>query len=274
MKFKNSFHPYATVTIFFWSLSHVFTRLALQHFSAFALGFWRYAIASLLLLGVAFLFKTGLPRKADIKWFLLAGAAGFFLYTIFFNKGFETITPATSSVIIATAPILTALLARLVYREKLAPSQWGSIFLGFAGVLTLTLMGGALSVNIGVIWMLLAAFSISVYNLLQRRLTKTYTGLQASIFSIFGGTLLLCSFLPTGIQQAKTALPIYWFYVAVLGVFSSAVAYVAWAIAFTKAKQASSVSNYMFATPFVTSLLSFVISGEAPSLSTLVGGAI
>ena len=36
MKFKNSFHPYAMVTILFWSLAYVLTRLTLQYFSAFS----------------------------------------------------------------------------------------------------------------------------------------------------------------------------------------------------------------------------------------------
>ena len=44
MKFKNSFHPYAMVTIVFWSLAYVLTRLTLQFFSAFSLGFLRYLV--------------------------------------------------------------------------------------------------------------------------------------------------------------------------------------------------------------------------------------
>lgn len=58
-----------------------------------------------------------------------------------------------------------------------------------------------------------------------------------------------------------------------LGIFSSAIAYVAWAKAFAKAKQTSQVSNYMFITPFLTSLLGLLIA-EVPDQSTLVGGTI
>jgi len=64
------------------------------------------------------------------------------------------------------------------------------------------------------------------------------------------------------------------FYLAVLGIFSSAIAYVAWSAAFAKAKQTSQVSNYMFITPFLTSILGFIIANEVPEQSTLVGGAI
>ncbi|MPN49432.1 hypothetical protein SDC9_197053 [bioreactor metagenome] len=63
-------------------------------------------------------------------------------------------------------------------------------------------------------------------------------------------------------------------YAAVLGVFSSAVAYGAWAQAFKKAKKASQVSNYMFITPFLTALLGFAIAGERLDLPTIAGGAV
>ena len=48
----------------------------------------------------------------------------------------------------------------------------------------------------------------------------------------------------------------------------------AWTKAFAKAKQTSQVSNYMFVTPFLASLLGFLLAGEVPDRATLVGGAI
>jgi drug/metabolite transporter (DMT)-like permease len=62
-----------------------------------------------------------------------------------------------------------------------------------------------------------------MYNLLQRRLTKTYTALQTSAFSIFFGTMILAIFLPTSLKEAMHAPAIQFFYIAVLGVCSSAI---------------------------------------------------
>ena len=50
MQVKNSYHPYAIITILFWSLAYVLTRLTLQYFSVFSLGFPRYVAASLALI--------------------------------------------------------------------------------------------------------------------------------------------------------------------------------------------------------------------------------
>ena len=274
MKFKNSFHPYAMVTIVFWSLAYVLTRLTLQYFSAFSLGFLRYLVASGALLVIAAMTKMQLPRKRDIPWFLASGGIGFFFYMIAFNQGQATVTAATGSVVIATVPVITALFARFVYWEKLMRFQWCAIAVEFVGVAVLTLMNSTFSVNTGLLWLLSAALALSIYNLLQRKLTKTYTALQASAYSILFGTCMLAVFSPTAIREVSQAPAIQYFYLAVLGVCSSAVAYVSWAKAFSKAKKTSQVSNYMFVTPFLTSILGFLLAGEVPDQATLVGGGI
>lgn len=274
MKFRDSFHPYAIVTIVFWSLAYVLTRLTLQYFSAFSLGFLRYLVASAALAVMAVATKMQLPRKKDLPWFLAAGGVGFFFYMIAFNQGQATVTAATGSVVIATVPVITALFARFVYAEKLAAHQWCAIAVEFAGVAVLTLMNGAFSVNTGLLWLLLAALALSLYNLLQRKLTKTYTALQTSTYSILLGTCLLAVFAPSAIREASRAPAVQYLYVAVLGICSSAVAYVSWAKAFSKAKKTSQVSNYMFVTPFLTSVLGFLLAGEVPDRATLIGGSI
>ena len=63
-------------------------------------------------------------------------------------------------------------------------------------------------------------------------------------------------------------------YVALLGVFSSAVAYCSWGKALSLAENASSVSNYMFITPFLTTLLGLWLAGEPLEPSTLIGGLL
>jgi len=274
MKFRNSFHPYAMITIIFWSLAYVLTRLALQYFSAFSLGFLRYFTASCTLAVVAVYTRMKLPHKSDFPIFLAAGAAGFFFYMITFNKGQATVTAATGSVVIATAPVITALLARFVYKEKLYSFQWIAVIIEFAGVLVLTLMNGVFSINIGLLWLFLAALALSSYNLLQRLMTNSYTALQTSTFSIFFGTVLLAIFLPDSVREVSSAPGIQLFYIAVLGIFSSAIAYVSWSKAFAMAKQTSQVSNYMFVTPFLTSILGFLIAHEVPDRATLLGGTI
>jgi drug/metabolite transporter (DMT)-like permease len=184
------------------------------------------------------------------------------------------VTAATGSVVIATVQVMTALFARFVYQEKLKRFQWIAIGIEFAGVTVLTLLNSSFSVNTGLLWLLLAALALSIYNLLQRKLTKSYTALQASSYSILFGTCMLAVFGPSAVEEISRAPGIQYFYLAVLGIGSSAIAYVSWAKAFSKARKTSQVSNYMFVTPFLASLMGFLLAGEVPDRATLVGGAI
>ncbi|MDI9370007.1 MAG: DMT family transporter [Synergistaceae bacterium] len=261
-------------TILFWSLAFVTTRLALHHFSVYSLGFLRYLAASLTLLPVALATGIKPPRREDIKWFAAAGALGFFFYMIAFNKGCETVNVSTSSVIMATVPVMTALFARMVLGESLRGVQWLAIAIEFAGIVVLTMKDGVFTINSGILWLLLAAVSLCAYNLLQRFLTRSYSALQVTTYGIFAGTIMLAVFLPGSIEEARTASGTLLSYVVFLGVFPSAIAYITWAKAFMKAERTSYVTNYMFITPFLTTLQGFLIVGELPDSATVVGGAI
>jgi len=177
-------------------------------------------------------------------------------------------------VILATTPVITALLARFIYKERLKNFQWAAIAVAFSGVVILTMSRGSFTMNIGLLWLFSSALLVSVYNLLQRKLTKSYTAIQTATFSIFAGTIMLAIFLPSAIGEARSAPAIQFFYVATLGIFPSAIAYIAWSKAFSLAKNTSSVSNYMFVTPFTTTLFGFLIAGEVPDISTIIGGTI
>lgn len=274
MDYKNSFHFYAGVTIFFWSLAYALTRLTLQHFSTSSLGFLRYLIASCALVVISLFIKTRFPDKRDLGWFVLSGAMGFFVYMIAFNEGQAVVTAATGSIVIAVVPVVTALIACFLYREKLHFVQWIAICVAFSGVAVLMLLDGDISVNAGLVWLLFATLALSIYNLLQRQLTKRYSALQVSTYSIFCGTALLAIFAPVSMRELYCAPAEQYCYLVVLGVCSSAIAYVAWAKALSLARQTSQVSNYMFVTPLLTSILGYVLAGEVPGRGIFVGGGI
>ncbi|MCL2244462.1 MAG: DMT family transporter [Treponema sp.] len=274
MKLKDNYHIYAVITIFFWSCGFVFTRLALRYFTPFSLGFLRYFFASLFFIVLAMFIKIKMPDKKDIKWFVLAGFFGFFSYIILFNIGSTTVSASTSSLIIATAPVITTLLARIVNKEKLKTAQYVAIIIEFTGVGVITLMNGIFSINTGLIWLMMASLALSLYNLFQKKLTKKYSALQASVYGIWFGTVLLLIFMPGSAAEAVNAPLIQIIHVIILGVFSSAIGFLSWTTAFSKSKDISSVSNYMFLTPFITTVLGVILAKETPDLATITGGII
>lgn len=265
---------YAMGTIVLWCTPFVFTRVALGSYSNIAIGVLRCVVASIALIIAAFFMKIGLPQKSDIPKFFLSGAAGFGIYMIIFNKALETITSATGSVIIATAPIITAILAILVFKEKISIRGWIAISLEFTGIIVLTLWNGILSVNTGILWMLLSAFLVSIYNITQRIYTKKYTAFQSTTYSIWAGTILLLPFLPATLPQIGTASLLHTGVVLFLAIFSTCIAYILWSKALSLAEKTSDVTNFMFVTPLLAAILGYLVLRETLSISTLIGGSI
>jgi drug/metabolite transporter (DMT)-like permease len=191
-----------------------------------------------------------------------------------FNFGTQYVESATTSVMMATSPLITALLSFFLFKETLSKNQWLAILIEFIGIIILTVVGNGFSLNIGTLWLFGASFLLSVYNLIQRILTKKYSGFQVTAFSILIGTLMLSFSAPQSFRELKTAPPNQIFYLLILGIFTSTIAYIAWSTAFQKAEKTSQVSNYMFFNPLLSGILAFFIAGEIPDSTTYIGGVL
>ena len=271
---KFSCHGYALATVLLWASAYVFTKMALRYFGSPELGFLRCGTASAVLALCLAVKQPPLPSLRDAPWFILSGLTGFALYLFLFNKGSESLNPTTSCVVIATSPIITACFARVLFGERIALMGWAAILLGFCGILVMALWDGSLYLSGGLFWMLSAAAAISLHSILQRKLAGKYDALTITGFSFFAATLIL-SFLIPGTAVQAAAAPSSGLSLAVyLGVFPSALAYLSWAKALRVAEKTSTVTNYMFLTPFLALLLEYLFLGQAPGLGTCRGGGI
>ncbi len=273
-KKRNSYIPYAGVTVFIWATAVLFTQYAQESFSSQAIGLLRYLSASVVLLVFMAVKRIGPPKLRDVPKFLFSGGVGFAYYVTAFNLAVETLNGATSSVIVQIVPVLTAVLSCLILREKISWKGWLCIAAAFGGILVLTLWNGVFSVKPGVLWMLSAAVALSVYNLTQRMFVRDYTPFQTTAYSILGGTVFLLVFLPRTIREIPGASFVSWASVLYLGILGGALAYVLWTKAFALAERTSDVSNFMFAMPLLTSLIGFAAKGEVPGIETVLGGIL
>ena len=273
-KFIAPSHFYALSTVFLWSSAYVFTKIALEHFTVASLGFLRSSIAALVLAGVMVLKKTPRPRAADLPWFLLSGATGLALYLLAFNKGSALLNPTTACLIISTAPIITAFIARICFGEILTAAGWWAMLSAFGGVALLMLEEGSVSYSRGVFWMLLAAILISLYNIIQRKLAAGHDSLTITAYSFLAATALLGWGAAEAAQECREASAGYMAVAVFLGVFPSALAYLLWSKALAAASETSAVASYMYLTPLLALLLEYLILGETPGAGTFIGGAV
>lgn len=265
-------HLIAFVTIIFWAISLPFSKMALVDLDPLPLAGVRYLGASIFLLFL--LPKMRKPEIKDLGWFFLSGCAGFSVYMVFFNTGVSTLTSATTSVLLGISPASTALLAQYFYKETLKTYQWVAMTICFTGVAVLTVLEHGFEGGSGIFWMLAAVACISFYNILQRKITKTYTAMEATTYSIFMSMLILGFFVPEGVKQLVDAPMIQWFNVLYLSLGASVCGYMLWSKALSMTKNTSTVTNYMFLNPFMSTIAGFLILHETITQGTLTGGLI
>lgn len=274
MQKSSACHILALLTILLWSTAYIGTKVASVSFTPGALGFLRCFSATIVLLGVIAVKRLAPPRMRDYPYFLISGLCGIALYLILFNRGFADIGPTTSSIIISTTPIIAAVLAYFVFKERLTALGWLAIGLAFCGILVMTLWNGTLNINAGVVWTALAAISFAVYNLLQRGLSRKYDTMTITAYSFVAGSLLLSPYLPDTLAQMETAPAAHTTIVCLLGVFPSAVAYLLWVKALSIAPKTSYVTNYMFVTPLTSLVLELIFLGQWPDAGAILGGLV
>lgn len=268
---------YSLFTIFLWASAYPLTKIAQTHFTVVPLAFLRSFIAGIFMLLIGKVQGMALPKKKHIPLFLLSGALGYVIYTVAMNIGLQTLPSATCSLLVATSPIMTAMIAARVYQERIGLVSWVSIFVAFAGVVILLLLDshGTFSIDAAMLWMLLSAASWAGYNIMTRKLVAMgYTSAQITCFSMLGASLWLCFSAGSGFREMATGEPRHFLALFYLAIISNAVGCILWGKAMAYAEKTSEVANFMFLSPLLSALMSFLLLREVPGMGTFIGGAI
>ena len=265
---------FTLITVFFWASASVLIRLTYESISPVNTAVARSWIGAFILITVCLIKRVPLPAKRDLPLFILAGVIGFALYSICFNSGFMFLTAATGNVILAIIPVFTAVIARFVFKERIRPLGWFFTCVSFSGILILILWNGVLSINRGVFWILAAAILNGSYSLVQRQLTRRYTALQSSAYSIIAGAIVLAPLIPSTIRELTSASSVAVATVIYIGIFSSGVGYLFWSKALSIAKRTAEVTNFLYLPPFIATLLAYVVFKELPDWGTAIGGVV
>ena len=264
----------AFIAIFFWATAFVFTKVVLKEVDVTTLGVLRYFFASIIVIFILIKQKISLPKLKDIPAFVFAGFSGYAGYIVFFNMATLLSSPSTLSVINALAPAITAIIAYFMFNEKIKVIGWISMGISFCGILILTLWNGTLTVNKGVIYMLIGCVLLSLYNISQRYLTKKYSSFDVSMYSMLIGGILLVVYSPSSVRNIFSISFNSLILIIYMSVFPSIISYFFWTKAFEIAKHTTEVTSFMFVTPVLATLMGIIILGDIPKLSTLIGGVV
>ena len=181
--------------------------------------------------------------------------SGITLYYYFENTALTYTLAANVSIILAAAPVFTAILAHVFTRdEKLSPRTWAGFFIAITGVVLVVFNGTfVLKLNpAGDVLSLLAALSWAVYSVLLKRYVEHYdNGILTRKMLFYASILTLPAVLagnglPSPEPLAKGEVV---FCLLFLGVLGSANCYITWNKAIERIGVVNT-NNYIYLNPF------------------------
>ena len=265
----------ALLAIFLWASAFPGTRYALQYYSPVSLMTLRFVIASLTLGVVGVIKRIRIPKLRDLPLFAASGLSGVFLYSLLFNYASVTLPAGITSFVVASSPVFTMILTRIFLKEKVKSICWVGVLVSSLGLAAITLTEVTdFTLNTGMILIILAAVFSGTYSAVMRGLTRNYTALEATTYTIVIGTLGMVVFLPGAVSEISGSTMFVNIVVLFMGVFPAALSYLAWGYALSKAKKTAHVTIFSYLIPFISSVLGFVWLGETLSVFAIVGGVI
>ena len=262
------------VTIVFWASAFPGIRAALEGYSPGHLALFRFLIASLAMGVYASVARVRLPRRRHVPALFALGFLGVTAYHLGISYGEVTVSAGAASLLIATGPVFTTLLATVYLGEHVSRRGWVGVAVAFAGVALVALgEGGGLGLDVRALLILGSALSASLFFVFQKPYLREYGALPFTCYAIWTGTLLLLPFAPGLVDEIGDASLGATLAVVYLGLFPAALAYGTWSYALGRAPT-SVVANFIYLVPVLAIGIAWVWLDEVPVALSLVGGVL
>jgi len=264
------------IAIISWSSSFVFIRVCLESYSPGDLALFRYLIVSAVML--IFYFQLKVRHKPTLREAMQLFFLGFFgigLYMITLNYGETSVSASITSFIISMNPVVSIVWAALFLGEKISLKRWLGITISIIGVFIIAAdKFHHATFNEGMLMLLVAVLCAGIYNVGQKPLLKKFHPIEVAAISAWSGTLMMLVFTPSLIHAIPHATLYATTSVIYLGVIPGAMGYLAWSVAMNSETSASKTVLTLYTLPLFSTLLGWMILGEMPAITALIGGCI
>lgn len=253
-----------------WGFNFVIMKLGNGAFPPVQFAALRFLTGTIVLFGIMLWKKSFLPRKGEMKWFLLCGI----LQTMYFNIAIQIslvyINAGLTSVLTYSMPLFLSILAHyFIPGESLHKWKLLGVCIGVAGLFV------AMDIHLdGNLWAMLlglsSAVSWAIANLIIKKKLQHTDKLQFTSWQMLFGTigLFLYSFIIEDGQAHFTLTSIS--YILFSGILASALAFLLWSHILSTT-EASKASIMLLLVPIVGIISGWLFLHEQLKLITVVG---
>jgi drug/metabolite transporter (DMT)-like permease len=251
------------------------TRYVVGAIDPVTIAAFRFGIGVAVLLPLALLLRSALPRGRDWIGTGLLGVMFFAVFFVFYNIAMAYTTAARGALALSTLPLWTMVVAALLGAEALTARKTLGVLIAVGGV-ALALVAGLASAPAGA-WrgdliMLGATLCMAFYNVWSRPFIARSSPLGFVTASMGAGAacLVIVAGLSNGFAVTQSFTAAQWIAVIYLGVFGGAVAFFLWVLAL-RMTTPTRVANTMTVNPIAASLLAAVIVSEPIGWNLVLG---
>lgn len=260
-----------TLCTLFWAGAFIAGKIAVVEIPPFSLAFLRFLFATAIIFPIMIKWeKDGRwkLKKEDWPTVIMLGLIGMFGYHVLFFMALKYTTAINSSMIGATNPLITSILASFIIKETLGWKRLGAIALALFGVF-LTISNGNLNIlrniefNIGDIIMFFAVICWSTYTVISKKVMPRYSPIIITSYSFLVCLIVLVPF--TLMENPTVFLPHIslkgWISVIYMSIFASVIGYLVQQISI-KSIGPSKTMAFINLVPVFSILLSVLILNE------------
>jgi drug/metabolite transporter (DMT)-like permease len=271
----------AAGTVLLWASAFPAITVAVRGFGPAGLAVARLAVASAALAVAAPLMGVRRPRLGDLPLIALCGLAGMTGYQLLLNAGERVVPAGTASLLVATAPVYSSLLAVAFLGERSSGRHrvnrhWAGSAVALAGTALIAVSHG-LGFGTSALIVLAAAVLQGIFHTAQKPLLARYTGFEVTAYAMWAGTVFVLPWTGSlvralwgpGAHAGGAAIGSAVF----LGLAPSAAGFVLWAYAMAR-MDVGRVTVSLYLVPAAAIGIALAWLGQVPGPAELIGGAI
>ena len=261
-----------------WAINIAIGRWLRQDIGPLTLAAGRFLVAFLVFAVIWLRLPLQERRMGKDRWLLLGMAlSGVVIFSPALYLGLHFTTASNASLIMGSAPLMTALLAALLINEPMSLRKIVGSVLSFLGIFILLRISFSTWLHapgtLGDFLVFGAVCSWSLYTILSRKVMKNRSALSASAFSVFLGL----PFLMLGATYEVQILPLWVhvnliFCILFLGIASTVIAFFSWNLGVSRLG-ATGAMLFFNTMPLYGLIINRFFLNEYITLSHVFGGA-
>jgi drug/metabolite transporter (DMT)-like permease len=265
------------VATLLWGGNYICGRFLALALPSTLLNTVRWAISTIILIGIMTISKKRLPLFSKWKEFLILGFFGVFAFSTLNYLGLRSISASQAGMISAGIPVAILIFTPFILKEHIKLKAWIGTAVSIIGVITLLLGKNQASSEgslIGDMEIVLSCLAWGLYTVLGKQYGKQMDPLTMTAGASFYGTILsaiscIGTVQPSMIHMSTNA----WLAVLYVSTFASVGAYFSWNTG-VKIVGAGKAAPFINLLPVWTVIFGVFLLHEQISLMSLLGGII